>query len=138
MSEPENLTTHICDPDQDEDRHNPFQPAIPIFFVDDVNQSIAYYQESLGFNLRWNIDSKSAVVTRGECTLLLATKVQDSSPAWAWVEVDDVQSLFEECLIAGALIVSPPNDLDSGTEMQITDLDNNLLRFRAKPKPLFH
>ncbi|WP_263418081.1 VOC family protein [Terriglobus albidus] len=137
MSEPENPTVPICKPDQKRLGENFFQTAIPILFVDDVSRSVAYYEQSLGFNLQWNIDSQSALVTRGDCTLLLATAMHNSSPSRVWIEVDDVQDLFEEFLIAGAVIVGPPDDLESGTEMQIADLDNNFLWF-AEPKPLLH
>lgn len=138
MSAAEKPTVPTCKLDQKQLDQNFFQTAIPILFVDDVNQSIAYYEENLGFNLQWSIDSKSALVTRGDCTLLLATATPDSSPSWVWIEVDDVQNLFEEFLVDGAVIVSPPNDLESGTEMQIADLDGNLLWFRTEPKPLLH
>jgi len=138
MREPEKPTVPCGKPDQERLGQNLFQTAIPILFVDDVSRSIAYYQESLGFNLQWNAGSKSALVTRGNSTLLLAATLHSSSPAQVWIEVDDVHHLFEEFLIAGAVIISPPNDLESGTEMQIADPDNNLLWFRADPNASLH
>jgi hypothetical protein len=43
----------------------------PVFRVEDVDASIAYYTNALGFELRWRASKGFACVAQGKCALFL-------------------------------------------------------------------
>jgi DNA-binding transcriptional MerR regulator len=83
-------------------------PQIP---VTDLNQSIAYYQEALGFRLAWRTtDDSLAALASGEIeTLLLVPWTGDSPPPAqsAYVYVEDPDALCAEFQQAGVDIIDP-------------------------------
>lgn len=83
-------------------------PRLP---VSDLERSIAYYQETLGFRLAWRtIDGHLAALASGEIEILfLVPWTGDSPPPThsAYVYVDDPDALCAEYLQAGADVVDP-------------------------------
>ena len=50
---------------------NSFGSPLPVFRVKDVDASVAYYLDSLGFKLRWRAGDGFACVAREECSIFL-------------------------------------------------------------------
>jgi catechol 2,3-dioxygenase-like lactoylglutathione lyase family enzyme len=83
-------------------------PRLP---VSDMDRSIAYYEEALGFRLAWRtVDGTLAALASGEIEMLLLTPWTGDSPpptCSAYVYVDDPDSLSAEYQQAGADIDDP-------------------------------
>jgi catechol 2,3-dioxygenase-like lactoylglutathione lyase family enzyme len=116
-----------------------FGSPVPVFRVKDVSASIAYYVDSLGFNLQWRANDGFACVARGECSIFLTDDNQSQARMWIWIGVPDVRALHSQYVTSGAKIRNPPNNFLWALEMQIEDLDGNVLRIGSDPeedKPL--
>ena len=116
-----------------------FGSPVPVFRVKDVNASVAYYVDSLGFKLQWPANDGFACVTRGECSIFLTDDNQSQARMWIWIGVPDVRTLHSQYVASGAKIRNPPNNFLWALEMQIEDLDGNVLRIGSDPeedKPL--
>lgn len=105
-------------------------PQLP---VADMERSIAYYQEALGFRLSWRHASGNlAAVSSGDIeTLLLVSWREDSPPppASAYVYVDDPDTLCAEYTQAGADIAEPVASRPTGMrDFVVRDPDGH--RFR--------
>lgn len=83
-------------------------PRLP---VTDMDRSIAYYEEALGFRLAWRtVDGNLAALASGEIEMLLLSPWSSDAPpptCSAYVYVDDPDSLCAEYDQAGADIVDP-------------------------------
>ena len=110
-------------------------PPVPVFRVRDVDASISYYCNTLGFQLRWRAAADFACVARGHCTFFLTSDHQSQPRMWVWIGVPDVRALHEELVAAGASIRNPPNNYEWAMEIQVEDLDGNVLRIGSDPDP---
>lgn len=99
----------------------------PIFRVQDVDASINYYVNVLGFKLNWRTGD-FASVSRDRCGIFLCKGDQGHFGTWVWVGVGDVEALLKELEAKGAKVRNPPQNYDWAYEMQIEDLDGNVLR----------
>jgi catechol 2,3-dioxygenase-like lactoylglutathione lyase family enzyme len=118
---------------------NHFDSAVPVLRVKDVQASITYYRDSLGFEVRWGAGEGFACVARGKCTLFLTDDKQSQPRMWVWIGVGDVRALHEQYAASRAKIRNPPNNFEWTCEMQGEDLDGNVLRMGSEPetdKPL--
>jgi DNA-binding transcriptional MerR regulator/catechol 2,3-dioxygenase-like lactoylglutathione lyase family enzyme len=83
-------------------------PRLP---VTDMDRSVAYYQDALGFRLAWRtVDDRLAALASGEIEMLLLVPWTGDSPPpahSAYVYVEDPDALCEEYRQAGADIVDP-------------------------------
>ena len=119
-------------------RHN-FGSAVPVLRVQDVQASLAYYRDALGFELRWGAGEGFACVARDNCTLFLTHDLQSQPRMWVWIGVENVRALHQQYIASGARIRNPPNNFEWALEMQVEDLDGNVLRIGSDPekdKPL--
>jgi uncharacterized glyoxalase superfamily protein PhnB len=117
---------------------NSFGSAAPVFRVKNVGESIAYYLNALGFELRWRAEDTFACVARDKCSIFLTSDNQSQPRMWIWIGVADVRSLHSQYVASGAKIRNPPNNFEWALEMQVEDLDGNVLRIgsdREKDKP---
>ncbi|MDQ6779466.1 MAG: VOC family protein [Actinomycetota bacterium] len=84
---------------------------MPRLRVRDMDRSIAYYQEALGFRLAWRTaDGNLAALASGEIEVLLLVPWTDDSPPpaqSAYVYVEDPDAFCAEYQQAGAEIVDP-------------------------------
>jgi catechol 2,3-dioxygenase-like lactoylglutathione lyase family enzyme len=118
-----------------ESSSNSFGQPTPVFRVKDVDASVAYYLNALGFELRWRAHAGFACVARGECSLFLTDANQSQPRMWIWIGVEDVRALHTALVASGAKIRNPPNNFEWALEMQIEDLDGNVLRLGSDPEP---
>jgi uncharacterized glyoxalase superfamily protein PhnB len=106
--------------------------ATPILRVADVEASIAYYRDRLGFEtgFTWGEPPTFAGVRRDGVELFLCKEGQGNPGTWMSVWVDDVDALHDELLRRGAEIRQPPTTFDWGVrEMNVGDPDGHRLRF---------
>jgi len=118
---------------------NFFGPPTPVFRVTDVDASVAYYTQALGFEVRFRWSEDFACVAREHCSIFLTTDNQSRPGMWVWVGVPDARALHAQYEAAGAKVRNPPNNFEWGLEMQVEDLDGNVLRIgsdREKDQPL--
>jgi hypothetical protein len=122
-----------------ESSKNTFGSPMPVFRVKDVDTSIAYYLQALGFELRWRAGEGFACVAREKCSIFLTNDNQSQPRMWVWIGVEDVRALHTQFVVSGARIRNPPNNFEWALEMQIEDLDGNVLRIGSdaeKEQPL--
>lgn len=118
---------------------NSFGSPAPILRVKDVDASIVYYLNALGFELRWRANPGFACVAREKCSIFLTDDNQSQPRMWVWIGVEDVRALHDQYVKSGGKIRNPPNNFEWALEMQVEDLDGNVLRIgsdREKDKPL--
>jgi predicted enzyme related to lactoylglutathione lyase len=118
---------------------NFFGSPVPVFRVKDVDASIAYYLNALGFELRWRAGDGFACVAREKCSIFLTHDNQSQPRMWVWIGVEDVRALHDEYVKSGGKIRNPPNNFEWALEMQVEDLDGNVLRIGSdseNDKPL--
>jgi catechol 2,3-dioxygenase-like lactoylglutathione lyase family enzyme len=107
----------------------------PIFRVREIDASIAYYLEKLGFQLLWRASPGFACVARGKCQLFLCDHDQGHPGGWVWIGAPDAEAVWEEYRLAGAILRHPPTNYEWALECQVEDLDGNVLRIGSDPKP---
>jgi predicted enzyme related to lactoylglutathione lyase len=119
--------------------NNNFGSPVPVFRVKDVDASISYYLNALGFQLQWRANEGFACVGRDKCSIFLTNDTQSQPRMWIWIGVEDVRALHASFVKSGAKIRNPPENFEWALEMQIEDLDGNVLRIGSDPeedKPL--
>ncbi len=118
---------------------NNFGAPVPVFRVKDVDTSITYYLNALGFELRFRANEGFACVARNECSIFLTDDNQSQARMWIWIGVQDVRALHGQYVTSGAKIRNPPENFEWALEMQVEDLDGNVLRIGSdaeRDKPL--
>ena len=111
-----------------------FEGVNPIFRVSDLQASIDYYINILGFKIDWRAGGVIASVSRDRCGIFLCEGDQGHAGGWVWIGVEDAEALFHEYREKGAKVRHPPTNYQWSYEMQIEDLDGNVLRMGSEPK----
>lgn len=97
--------------------------AVPIFRVENLDRSIAYYVERLGFELQWRSDPLASV-GRDRMSIMLSEGDQGQPGTWVWTAVGNVDELYSELHARGARLRHPPTNYPWGSrECQVTDPD---------------
>ena len=110
-----------------------FEGAEPILRVEDMERSVQYYVDVLGFtNAPWGNEQFTAVA-RDKAGIYLCRGAQGQAGTWAWVGVSDVAALYDEYRASGAVIRLPPTNYSWAYEMQVRDPDGHILRFGSDP-----
>jgi uncharacterized glyoxalase superfamily protein PhnB len=106
--------------------------ATPILRVTNLDATLAWYANTLGFSLSFRVDD-FAQVERGEAALMLCEGGQGHSGTWVYVGVSDVDALAREIRPRGATIrVGPTNYPWGARELHVTDPDGHVLRFGSE------
>ena len=107
-------------------------PAVPILNVGDLQRSLRYYRDQLGFQVDWEHGDPPdfGSVTRGHTTIFLCEGCQGTPGGWMMVFARDVDDLHEDFSDRGAKIRMAPKDMPWDIrEMHVSDLDGNVIRF---------
>jgi predicted enzyme related to lactoylglutathione lyase len=113
---------------------NRFECINPILRVENMEVSLQFYVNALGFeNATWGTDDFTSV-TRDGASIYLCRGSQGLGKAWVWVGVDDVEKLHQDYQARGLKIRLPPTNYPWALEMQIEDPDGNVLRLGSEPK----
>jgi uncharacterized glyoxalase superfamily protein PhnB len=98
----------------------------PILAVHDVEASIAYYMEKLGFTSWWGWEQPPTFggVRRDGIEIFFCQDCQGNPGTWMSVWVDDVDVLYAEFKARGADIRQLPTNFPWGVrEMNVSDPD---------------
>ena len=127
---------------RDEDLH---AAVAPEFFVSDLERSLGFYREKLGFRSVFQ-EPDFAIVALGNAFVMLATPDEAWWPnvkAWLTsgprgvglnirIMVDDVDAMYERAVASGARFVLEIGDRDYGLrDFMISDPDGFVLRFAS-------
>lgn len=111
-----------------------FEGSQPILRVENMEASLRFYVEVLGFeNASWGTDDFTSV-SRDQAGIYLCRGGQGRGAAWVWIGVEDAEKLHEEFKARGVAIRLPPTNFPWALEMQIEDPDGNVLRLGSEPK----
>ena len=110
-----------------------FENVNPIFSVTDLEASLKYYIEVLGFEINWHVPG-FAKVSRGRCGIMLCEGEQGHPGTWVWIDVGDADLIYQEYVAKGAKIRHPPNNYPWAYEVQVYDIDQNVLRLGSDQK----
>lgn len=106
----------------------------PILRVKDLEASIGYYTEKLGFRKLWGTPYL-ACVARGKAHLFLAQGDQGHPGGWVWIGVEgDVEQIQREYVASGAIIRQELTNFEWALEIQVSDPDGNVLRIGGEPR----
>jgi predicted enzyme related to lactoylglutathione lyase len=111
-----------------------FECINPILRVENMQASLQFYVNALGFeNASWGTEDFTSI-TRDGTGLYLCRGSQGQGRAWVWVGVNDVEKLHQDYQALGLKIRLPPTNYPWALEMQIEDPDGNVLRLGSEPK----
>jgi len=111
-----------------------FEVCNPILRVENMEASVRFYVDRLGFkSAPWGTNDFSHV-SRDRAGIYLCRAGQGRGGAWVWVGVADVEKLHEEFKARGVAIKLPPTNYSWALEMQVEDPDGNVLRLGSEPK----
>lgn len=110
-----------------------FEGAQAILRVENMENSLRFYVDQLGFkNATWGDDNFTSV-NRDGSGIYLCRGGQGRGGAWVWVGVDDAAKLHQELKTRGVPILMPPTNYPWALEFQVEDPDGNVLRFGSEP-----
>ena len=73
-----------------------FENSQPILLVEDINASLGFYVDKLGFkNADWGGDDFTSV-NRDGAVMYLCRGDQGQGGAWIWIGVEDAEKLHDE------------------------------------------
>ena len=114
----------------------------PQFLVEDLDRSIAYYRDTLGFDFSKPWKGFYAIGMRDGLELHLKkapkdTKEQDRKHKDEHLDaaagVDGIEMFYEQCVEKGAKIIRPLTSTEWGTkDFYIEDPDGNIISFGGK------
>ncbi|MBL7839782.1 MAG: VOC family protein [Cyclobacteriaceae bacterium] len=106
----------------------------PILYVTDMERSLAFYVDILGFKkAEWGDDTFTSI-NRDNSGLYLCKGAQGVPGTWVWFGFDgDIIALHEQLKLKGVTIKLPPTNFSWAYEMQIQDPDGHVLRFGTDP-----
>jgi len=114
--------------------HVRFEGSQPILRVENMQASLRFYVDTLGFeNVSWGTDDFTSV-SRDRAAIYLCRGGQGRGGAWVWIGVEDAEKLHEEYKARGVAIRLPPTNYPWALEMQIEDPDGNVLRLGSEPQ----
>src|SRR5436190_23705262 len=114
----------------------------PQFLVEDLDRSIAYYRDTLGFDFGEPWERFYAIGRRDGLELHLKkppkdTKEQDRKHEIERLDaaagVDSIEVFYERCVAKGAKIIRPLTSTDWGTkDFYVEDPDGNIISFGGR------
>ena len=111
-----------------------FEGAQPILRVENMQTSLDFYVNHLGFkNVEWGTDDFTSV-SRDRAAIYLCRGGQGRGAAWVWIGVEDADRLHEEFKAKGVTVRMPPTNYSWALEFHVEDPDGNVLRLGSEPK----
>jgi predicted enzyme related to lactoylglutathione lyase len=111
-----------------------FEGSQPILRVENMEASVRFYVDQLGFkNADWGSDEFTSV-NRDRAGIYLCRGGQGAGRAWVWIGVGDVEKLHADYEAKGVKILLEPTNYPWALEIHVEDPDGNVLRFGSEPK----
>jgi uncharacterized glyoxalase superfamily protein PhnB len=109
---------------------------IPILPVHNVQSSIRFYTEVLGFTVDWGGEEGSgmASVSRNGHAIMFCQGDQEQSRTLIWIGVEDIEPLFEQWRARGVTFRQTPVNYPWAHEMEVQDPDGHVLRVGSEPR----
>lgn len=115
--------------------HVYFEGSQPILRVENMQASVRFYVDQLGFtNASWGNDDFTSV-NRDRAGIYLCRGAQGRGAAWVWIGVEDAQRLHDEWKARGVAICMAPTNYAWALEFHVEDPDGNVLRLASEPLP---
>lgn len=108
---------------------------MPVLDVADMERSVAFYRDKLGFNASmWGDPAGFTIVQRGTVTLALCLNPQTSGSQnayWsAYIYVHDVDAVHDEFVARNIMIHRPPENTHYGCrDFDVKDPDRHIIAF---------
>ncbi len=110
--------------------------AAPVFPVQDVKQTVEYYRDKLGFEVKylWEDPPTYAVLKRQNVGIHFSKKGDDFKPSQMhtayYIFVYDIDGIYEELKANGVEIINEPQQRDYGIrDFDIRDINGYILSF---------
>lgn len=107
-----------------------FEKSNPILYSSDVNRSIRYYTEILGFENSWVWGNPTDFggIVKDDVEIFFCLNGQGSEGTWLAIILDNVDEYYETIKAKGANIISPPTSHEwNMREMLVKDPDGHIL-----------
>ena len=104
----------------------------PLLLVANIEHSIEFYTEKLGFSLDFRYEDFYAGIVKDGHSIHLkcgASAPADKEHLEITFSVDGIERLYQEILNKSVEIVQPLRDMPYGREFYISDLDGNHISF---------
>jgi len=109
-----------------------FEKSVTILYSTDIQRSLSYYIEKLGFSEKWEWDTPPTFggVVKDDVEIFFCKNDQGNPGTWLCVVVDSVDEYYESIKQSGALILAPPESKEwNMREMLVQDPDGHIIRF---------
>ena len=109
--------------------------TIPVLQVRDLQRSLRFYTDTLGFTLDWGGEEGKTVcsVSKDGCHIMLLETPAANGAAWVWIGVAD-DALFQQYAARGVEVVQDPRNYAWAYEMKFCDPDGNVLWLGTEPR----
>ena len=110
----------------------PFEKSITILYSDDIERSIRYYTDCLGFEQSWKWDDPPTfgVMAKKDVEIFFCKQGQGHPGTWLCIVLDDVDAYYEGIRDKGATILSLPESMEWNMRaMLVKDPDGHVIRF---------
>jgi len=96
--------------------------------VRDLNRSIRFYTQTLGFKLDWGGGQGGIIcsVSKDGCSIMLSQSDKPSPGVWVWIGLE-IDSLFQLYRSMGVKVRQEPQNHPWAHEMKFEDIDGNVL-----------
>lgn len=106
--------------------------TIPILPVRNLERSIQFYTQTLGFHLDWRGGAVCSV-SRDGCPIMLKESLTATTSAWVWIGLES-DSLFHLYPERGVKVLQEPMNWSWAYEMKFEDPDGNVLWLGTEPR----
>lgn len=107
------------------------EQLIPVLSVNDLQESIDFYVEHLGFHLEWRVEGICSIVREHRHVML--TILEQNGATVLWIGVDDILPIYEHLIAKGVTCVVPPQQMSYAHDMRFLDPSGNVLWFGSEP-----
>ena len=106
--------------------------TIPILPVRNLERSIQFYTQTLGFHLDWH-GGPFCSVSRDGRPIMLKESLTATTSAWVWIGLES-DSLFHLYRERGVKVFQEPMNWSWAYEMKLEDPDGNVLWLGTEPR----
>lgn len=105
----------------------------PILTVSDLKATLAYFEQTLGFQKDWTTETLGQVSREGFGIMLNQGRILQ--PQEIWIGVELLEPFYAEFVQKGAVFAQEPLNHPWAFDMKVRIPDGHILWFGAGPKP---